>query len=253
MTTRKAHGALSFATRFGLHDVESSLVPVSRRSVRQRFARPVLAKKQRASYVNALSPQAVSAAPERIGRTVPSPCRISVVNTSVNKVNHLIRMAVRFAQDIEVKDDFKLSVVIPNRNRADMLLRAVLSLRDQTEDAIEIIVVDDASDRDLSAEYGWLEGKASGFCASPAAARTGGEIAARAATGSHVFLVRDILPGYYDESAASIPAENDLVWSAARCCISTAKSVRCISRNGAREAAWSTMPIAMRGACRPRC
>lgn len=47
---------------------------------------------------------------------------------------------------------FQLSVVIPNRNRAHSLVRAVLSVREDSPDC-EIIVVDDCSDVDLSAEY----------------------------------------------------------------------------------------------------
>ncbi|MTD99832.1 glycosyltransferase [Paracoccus sp. YIM 132242] len=51
---------------------------------------------------------------------------------------------------------FQLSVVIPNLNRASSLVRAVLSVRDDSPDA-EIIVVDDCSDADLSAEYACLQ------------------------------------------------------------------------------------------------
>lgn len=50
---------------------------------------------------------------------------------------------------------FHLSVVIPNRNRAHSLVRSVLSVREDSPD-IEIIVVDDCSDTDLSVEYGRL-------------------------------------------------------------------------------------------------
>ncbi len=50
---------------------------------------------------------------------------------------------------------FRLSVVIPNRNRAQSVVRAVLSVREDSPD-IEIIVVDDCSDMDLSVEYGRL-------------------------------------------------------------------------------------------------
>ncbi|HRO13477.1 MAG TPA: glycosyltransferase family 2 protein [Paracoccus sp. (in: a-proteobacteria)] len=52
--------------------------------------------------------------------------------------------------------EFLLSVVIPNRNRAHSLVRAVLSVREDSSD-IEIVVVDDCSDADLSAEYGRLQ------------------------------------------------------------------------------------------------
>lgn len=52
--------------------------------------------------------------------------------------------------------EFQLSVVIPNLNRAHGLVRAVLSVRDDSPDA-EIIVIDDCSDVDLSAEYGRLQ------------------------------------------------------------------------------------------------
>ncbi|WP_374300119.1 glycosyltransferase family 2 protein [Paracoccus sp. (in: a-proteobacteria)] len=47
---------------------------------------------------------------------------------------------------------FQLTVVIPNLNRAHSLIRAALSVRDDSAD-IEIVVVDDCSDSDLSAEY----------------------------------------------------------------------------------------------------
>ncbi|MBM3604656.1 MAG: glycosyltransferase family 2 protein [Alphaproteobacteria bacterium] len=103
---------------------------------------------------------------------------------------------------MEMGPQFRLSVVIPNRNRAHSLLRAVLSLRD-TEDDIEIIVVDDCSDADLAAEYGMLRSmgvrivrqeKHLGGCA----ARNRG---VREASGTHVsFLDSDDvwLPGRYD-------------------------------------------------------
>lgn len=98
---------------------------------------------------------------------------------------------------------FLLSVVIPNRNRAESLLRAVLSLRDQTNDEIEIIVVDDCSDTDLSAEYGLLQSMGVKLLHQPrhlrgSAARNRGAAEAR---GSHVsFLDSDDiwLPGRYD-------------------------------------------------------
>lgn len=99
---------------------------------------------------------------------------------------------------------FSLSVVIPNRNRADLLVRAVLSVQDQTRDRIEIIVVDDFSQNDLSAEYGMLEEMGVRILRQPShqrgpAARNRG---AAEATGSHVsFLDSDDLwlPGRYDE------------------------------------------------------
>ncbi|MFD1795198.1 glycosyltransferase family 2 protein [Paracoccus aurantiacus] len=100
-------------------------------------------------------------------------------------------------------DTFLLSVVIPNRNRAESLLRAVLSLRDQTGDEIEIIVVDDCSDTDLSAEYALLESMGVRVLRQDrhlrgSAARNRGAAEAR---GSHIsFLDSDDLwlPGRYD-------------------------------------------------------
>ncbi|SDE24079.1 Glycosyl transferase family 2 [Paracoccus isoporae] len=103
-----------------------------------------------------------------------------------------------------MSEPFSLSVVIPNRNRADLLLRAVLSVQDQTADAIEIIVVDDFSRTDLSAEYAMLEEMGVRILRQPRhqrgpAARNRG---AREARGSHVsFLDSDDiwLSGRYDE------------------------------------------------------
>ncbi len=101
-------------------------------------------------------------------------------------------------------DPFLLSVVIPNRNRAQTLLRSLLSLQGQTRDALDIIVVDDASDTDLSAEYALAERMGARILRQPrhlrgSAARNRGVDAAR---GTHVsFLDSDDiwLPGRYDD------------------------------------------------------
>ena len=104
-------------------------------------------------------------------------------------------------------DAFLLSVVIPNRNRAQSLLRALLSLQGQTDDPIEIIVVDDASETDLSAEYALAETMGARVWRQPrhlrgSAARNRGVAEAR---GTHVsFLDSDDvwLPGRYDDIKA---------------------------------------------------
>ncbi|MFV0294115.1 MAG: glycosyltransferase family 2 protein [Paracoccus sp. (in: a-proteobacteria)] len=99
---------------------------------------------------------------------------------------------------------FLLSVVITNRNRAAPLLRAVLSLLDQTHEPVEIIVVDDCSSNDLSAGYALLESlgvtivQQDQHRRGPAARNRG----AREARGTHIsFLDSDDiwLPGRYKE------------------------------------------------------
>ncbi|WBU63490.1 glycosyltransferase family 2 protein [Paracoccus aerodenitrificans] len=103
-----------------------------------------------------------------------------------------------------MSSSFLLSVVIPNRNRARPLLRSVLSILDQSEDRIEIIVVDDCSETDLSSEYGFLESKGVKILRQTrhlrgAAARNRG---ASEAAGTHIsFLDSDDmwLSGRYDE------------------------------------------------------
>ncbi len=119
-----------------------------------------------------------------------------------------------------MRNRFLLSVVIPNRNRAETLLRAVLSLRDQTEDDIDIVVVDDCSETDLSAEYAFLAGMGVTVLHQPrhmggSAARNRGAAEAR---GTHVSYLDsdDIwLPGRYelirDFYAASANARTVLV------------------------------------------
>lgn len=104
-------------------------------------------------------------------------------------------------------NSFLLSVVIPNRNRAETLLRSLLSLQGQTGDALDIIVVDDASDTDLSAEYALAEQMGARVLRQPqhlrgSAARNRGVAEAR---GTHVsFLDSDDiwLPGRYDDIKA---------------------------------------------------
>ncbi len=90
-------------------------------------------------------------------------------------------------------DLFRLSVVIPNRNRAIPLIRAVLSVRDDSRDA-QIIVVDDSSDTDLTAAYDRLRDM--GVCVLRQPAHLGGGAARNRgvaeATGTHVsFLDSD--------------------------------------------------------------
>ncbi|MFV0411313.1 MAG: glycosyltransferase family 2 protein [Paracoccus sp. (in: a-proteobacteria)] len=100
--------------------------------------------------------------------------------------------------------DFLLSIVIANRNRAEPVIRAALSLLDQTDDPLDIIIVDDCSETDLSAEYALLQSLGvrvitqASHLYGPAARNSG----VRAAQGSHVsFLDSDDiwLPGRYDE------------------------------------------------------
>ena len=102
---------------------------------------------------------------------------------------------------------FLLSIVIPNRNRAQTLLRSVMSLEGQTTDELDIIVVDDASETDLSAEYALAEKMGARVLRQPrhlrgSAARNRGVAEAR---GTHVsFLDSDDiwLPGRYDDMKA---------------------------------------------------
>ena len=99
---------------------------------------------------------------------------------------------------------FLLSIVIPNRNRAQTLLRSLMSLEGQTTDELDIIVIDDASETDLSAEYALAEKMGARVLRQPrhlrgSAARNRGVAEAR---GTHVsFLDSDDiwLPGRYDD------------------------------------------------------
>lgn len=98
---------------------------------------------------------------------------------------------------------FLLSIVIPNRNRARTLLRALLSLEGQTTDPLDIIIVDDASEADLAAPYALAEKMGARILHQPrhlrgSAARNRGVSEAR---GTHVsFLDSDDvwLPERYD-------------------------------------------------------
>ncbi|MFV0295001.1 MAG: glycosyltransferase family 2 protein, partial [Hyphomicrobiaceae bacterium] len=99
---------------------------------------------------------------------------------------------------------FLLSVVIPNRNRATPLLRAILSLPQRSPEELDVIVVDDFSQVDLSTEYAYLESLGVRVIRQDqhllgGAARNRGM---RAARGTHVcFLDSDDiwLPCRYDE------------------------------------------------------
>ncbi|QQO46760.1 glycosyltransferase family 2 protein [Paracoccus sp. MC1862] len=98
--------------------------------------------------------------------------------------------------------EFHLSVVIPNRNRAHSLARAVLSVRDDDAGA-EIIVVDDCSDEDLSAEYARLQAMGVRVLRQDSRRRGGAarNRGVREAGGTHVsFLDSDDvwLPGRHD-------------------------------------------------------
>ncbi|MBA4489204.1 glycosyltransferase family 2 protein [Paracoccus sp. S1E-3] len=110
---------------------------------------------------------------------------------------------------------FLLSIVIPNRNRAQTLLRALLSLEGQTADELDIVVVDDASETDLSDAYALAEKMGARVLRQPrhlrgSAARNRGVTEAR---GTHVsFLDSDDiwLPGRYDDIKAFFARpEND--------------------------------------------
>lgn len=102
---------------------------------------------------------------------------------------------------------FLLSIVIPNRNRAQTLLRSLMSLEGQTTDELDIIIVDDASETDLSAEYALAEKMGARVLRQPrhlrgSAARNRG---VAEALGTHVnFLDSDDiwLPGRYDDIKA---------------------------------------------------
>ncbi|MBU2957923.1 glycosyltransferase [Paracoccus sp. 1_MG-2023] len=99
-------------------------------------------------------------------------------------------------------DQFKLSVVIPNLDRAVSLVRAVQSVRDDSPEA-EIVVVDDCSQADLSAEYGRLQAEGVLIFRQPVRMRGGAarNRGVREATGTHVsFLDSDDvwMPGRHD-------------------------------------------------------
>jgi glycosyltransferase involved in cell wall biosynthesis len=95
-----------------------------------------------------------------------------------------------------------ISVLIPNYNRMATLIRAVLSVLRQADGQVEVIVVDDGSEADLSRTYHMLEAAGTRVLRLPA--RRGGSVArntaVEAATGDHVsFLDSDDvwLPGHY--------------------------------------------------------
>lgn len=101
-----------------------------------------------------------------------------------------------------------ISVLIPNYNRTVALTRAVRSVLRQADEQVEIIVVDDGSEMDLSRTYHMLEAQGVRVLRLPS--RRGGSVARNtavsAATGSHVsFLDSDDvwLPGRYDRLRAA--------------------------------------------------
>lgn len=102
--------------------------------------------------------------------------------------------------------DFQLTVVIPNRNRAHSLVRAVLSVQDDSREA-EVVVVDDCSEADLRPEYGALADMGVRVVRQEVHRRGGAarNRGAREATGTHVaFLDSDDvwLPGRHDRVRA---------------------------------------------------
>ncbi len=103
-----------------------------------------------------------------------------------------------------------ISIVIPNYNRSAVLVRAIRSVLGQAEGAVEVIVVDDGSDRDLSGPYAMLAAQGVRVLRMPER-RTGSHarnVGVAAATGSHVsFLDSDDvwLPGRLDRLRALLP------------------------------------------------
>lgn len=51
---------------------------------------------------------------------------------------------------VKIVEKFLISVIIPTYNRADLIIRAIASVREQVYQNLEIIVVDDASDEDIA-------------------------------------------------------------------------------------------------------
>ncbi|MGL5079822.1 MAG: glycosyltransferase family 2 protein, partial [Waterburya sp.] len=51
---------------------------------------------------------------------------------------------------VKIVEKFLISVIIPTYNRADLIIRAIASVREQVYQNLEIIVVDDASDQDIA-------------------------------------------------------------------------------------------------------
>jgi len=79
----------------------------------------------------------------------------------------------------EISDKGHVTVVIPVRDRAEMLRRAVESVLSQGYEDFDLVVVDDASEQDLSSVKGLVEGRGHRWLrmkenAGPAAARNAG-------------------------------------------------------------------------------
>lgn len=107
----------------------------------------------------------------------------------------------------------QVSVVIPNYNRSIPLARAVRSVLCQADGLVEVIVVDDGSEADLSRTYDLLSARGVRVLRVPR--RRGGSharnLAVREATGSHVsFLDSDDvwLPGRYERLRLATPTRN---------------------------------------------